>query len=89
MCPNAGNSDLQTGQWLSVFAPPITARLNAGAPGANLTDTDTYSLLSLCPFHTVAKGTLSPFCSLFTASDFHAFEYWGGGFTNEFPVSCG
>jgi hypothetical protein len=81
MCPNAGDSDAQTDAWLAVFAPNITARLNRWAPGANVTDAETYSLISMCPFHTVASFvpgaalTLSPFCGLFTTDEFVAFEY--------------
>ncbi|KAJ7113382.1 histidine phosphatase superfamily [Mycena epipterygia] len=81
MCPNAGDSDAQTDAWLAVFAPPITARLNRWAPHANLTDPETYALISMCPFHTVAAFvlggtlTLSPFCALFSAPEFEAFEY--------------
>lgn len=77
MCPNAGNAKKQTGQWLATFAPPITARLNAGAPGANLTDDDIYSLITLCPFHTLAKEEESPFCDMFTPEEFKQFEYSG------------
>jgi hypothetical protein len=77
MCPNAGGSDPQTSQWLSQYGPPIAARLNKQAPGANLTSADAYSLLSLCPFDTVAQNSLSPFCNLFTNSDFQQFEYSG------------
>ncbi|KAI0650867.1 phytase [Trametes meyenii] len=65
MCPSAGDSDPQTNQWVSAFAPPMTARLNAGAPGANLTDTDTYNLLTLCAFETVATEQRSPFCNVY------------------------
>ncbi|KAI0638614.1 phytase [Trametes polyzona] len=65
MCPAAGDSDPQTNQWLAQFAPPMTARLNAGAPGANLTDTDTYNLLTLCPFETVATEQRSRFCDIY------------------------
>lgn len=72
-----GDSDTQTDAWLSVFAPSITARLNKAAPGANLTNTDTFSIISLCPFETVAKETLSPFCDLFSPEEFAAFEYSG------------
>ncbi|KAJ6536847.1 phytase [Mycena capillaripes] len=80
-CPNAGDSDAQTDAWLAVFAPNITARLNRWAPGANITDAETYSLISMCPFHTVGSFvpggqlTLSPFCALFTDAEFSAFEY--------------
>ncbi|KAJ2983667.1 hypothetical protein NUW54_g10609 [Trametes sanguinea] len=65
MCPSAGDSSPQTDQWLATFAPPMTARLNAGAPGANLTDTDTYNLLSLCAFETVATEKRSHFCDIY------------------------
>ncbi|KAJ6618846.1 histidine phosphatase superfamily [Mycena sp. CBHHK59/15] len=83
MCPNAGSSDVQTAEWLAVYAPATTARLNSWAPGANLTDPETYSLISLCAFHTIASATegqidrLSPFCDLFAETDFEAFEYSG------------
>ncbi|KAF7337972.1 Phosphoglycerate mutase-like protein [Mycena venus] len=88
MCPNAGTSTAQTAEWLARYAPPITARLNSWAPGANLTDPETSALASLCAFHTVASasasasfayaklGTLSPFCALFTPSDFTSFDYY-------------
>ncbi|KAI0758130.1 phytase [Fomes fomentarius] len=65
MCSSAGDSDPQTDAWLATFAPPMTARLNAGAPGANLTDTDTYNLLSLCAFDTVAHERRSDWCSIY------------------------
>ncbi len=65
MCPAAGDSDTQVNEWLAQFAPPMTARLNAGAPGANLTDTDTYNLLTLCPFETVATEKRSEFCDIY------------------------
>lgn len=79
MCPSAGSSDPQTSTWLSVYAPPITKFLNAGAAGANLTDSDTYSLISLCPFETAAKETRSQFCDLFEPEKnaFPGFEYSG------------
>ncbi|KAI0355437.1 phytase [Trametes cingulata] len=76
MCPSAGSSDPQTNQWLATFAPPMTARLNAGAPGANLSDTDTYNLLTLCPFETVANEKRSPFCNVYEELDAEsAFAY--------------
>jgi len=77
MCPNSDPPDEQTEQWLSTYAPPITARLNKAAPGAKLTDMDTYSLMSLCPFDTVAKEVQSPFCDLFSKREFEAFGYSG------------
>jgi len=76
-CPNAGDSDVQTEKWLSIYGPPIAARLNRQAPAANLTPSDIYSLMSLCPFESVFKETLSPFCSLFSDAEFGQFEYSG------------
>ncbi|KAI0941138.1 hypothetical protein AcV7_002782 [Taiwanofungus camphoratus] len=54
-CPNARSADAQDAAWQAVYAPNITAALNAYAPGADLDDDDTGSLMSLCPFETVAK----------------------------------
>nr|GAT46630.1 phytase [Mycena chlorophos] len=80
-CPNAGSSDLQTSAWIDASSSPLTQRLNSAAPGANLNGNDTYNLMSMCAFHTVAtaKGaelTLSPFCALFEDGDFEDFEYY-------------
>ncbi|EPE03310.1 phytase [Ophiostoma piceae UAMH 11346] len=36
------------------FVPAITARLNRGLQGANLTDTDTINLMDMCPYETIA-----------------------------------
>jgi hypothetical protein len=58
-----------------MFAPPITARLNSVSPGANLTDTDITSLLSLCPFGTVVSDP-EPFCGIFAPEDFQGYEYF-------------
>ena len=79
MCPSAGSSDPQIETWITTFAPPITARLNLAAPGANLTDSDTASLISLCPFDTYAKGTSSPFCGVFDKEEgaWAGFSYMG------------
>ncbi len=62
---------------MSVFGPPIAARLNKAAPGANLNATHVFHLLAMCPFESVAKETMSPFCAMFTEDDFRAFEYYG------------
>ncbi|TDL30133.1 phosphoglycerate mutase-like protein [Rickenella mellea] len=77
MCPNAGSSTAQTNTWQVIYAAPAVARLNAAAPGANLTVTDITNLISLCPFETVAKEKPSAFCSLFTQEEFDGFEYFG------------
>ncbi|KAI0028509.1 phytase [Vararia minispora EC-137] len=75
MCPNAVSGD-ESATWLAVFAPPITARLNTAAPGANLTDEDTLNLMGLCPFHTLIEESPSPFCKLFTRAEFESYEYY-------------
>lgn len=63
--------------WTKIFAPPITARLNANLPGANLTDNDTASLMDFCPFETVASpnGAISPFCHLFTDDEWISYAF--------------
>ena len=76
-CPNGADGTEQTNTWISVFASSIAARLNKAAPGANLNATHVFYLLAMCPFDTVAKETLSPFCSMFTEDDFRGFEYYG------------
>lgn len=42
----------------------------------NLTNADIPPLISLCPFHSVALQTVSPWCSIFTPADFASFEYY-------------
>ncbi|KAJ4294823.1 hypothetical protein N0V88_005057 [Collariella sp. IMI 366227] len=73
---NVGQSAQAT--YLTRFAPPITARLNLNLPGANLTDAHTVALMDLCPFNTVAlpTGALSPFCHLFTHSEWQSYDYF-------------
>jgi len=64
--------------WASVFVPPIQARLNENLPGANLSVTETIYFMDLCPFNTVANinGSVSPFCSLFTATEWQQYGYY-------------
>ena len=79
MCPSAGSSDAQTSVWLAQYAPPLTRYLNDAAPGANLTDIDTFNLMSLCPFESVAKRRKSEFCTIFESQTgaFPGFSYSG------------
>jgi len=63
----------------NVFLTPIQTRVNAGLPGANLTLTETLYLMDLCPFNTVQGVTgaeLSPFCTLFTKSEWKQYNYY-------------
>lgn len=64
--------------YASVFTPPITVRLNANLPDANLTLTDTIFIMDLCPFETVASSfsTSSPFCALFTSTEWKQYDYY-------------
>ncbi|KKY20855.1 putative 3-phytase a [Phaeomoniella chlamydospora] len=61
-----------------VFLPSITARLKSDLPGAQLTQTQTIYLMDLCAFNTVASSTgeISPFCDLFTLSEWHSYNYY-------------
>jgi len=61
-----------------VFAPPITARLNANLPGANLSDSDTIALMDLCPYETVADryGRPSQICDIFGVSEWESYDYF-------------
>ncbi|KAF4553121.1 3-phytase B-like protein [Elsinoe fawcettii] len=69
-------SDAQA-KWASIFVPPIQTRLNTDL-STNLTQTDVISLMDLCPFTTVASptGTLSPFCALFTTTEFQSYAHY-------------
>ncbi|KAF7297292.1 hypothetical protein MIND_00962400 [Mycena indigotica] len=85
-CPNAASSHKEMREWLEVYAPPITSRLNSWAPGASLTHEDIHGLMMLCAFHTVASVVpedfesgkalpYSPFCDLFESREFESFAY--------------
>ncbi|KAI0337973.1 phosphoglycerate mutase-like protein [Trametopsis cervina] len=78
-CPAAGTSSSETHTWQSIYLPPITAHLNRAAPGAHLTDEDTYNLISICPFETIATGMKSAWCALFERfrGAFSGFAYNG------------
>ncbi|KAI0312379.1 acid phosphatase [Amylostereum chailletii] len=76
MCPSAEDGDAQSEEWIAVFAPNITARLNADAPGANLTDDDVVNIMNMCPFHAIVTEAPSPFCDLFAHEEFKSYEYY-------------
>ncbi|KAF8998849.1 histidine phosphatase superfamily [Cyathus striatus] len=81
ICTSTGSSDPQTNAWIDSFFFPLTKYLNTHAPGANLTTSDVYNLMSLCAFETLAKVTRSPFCALFgggaLGTGWVGFEYEG------------
>lgn len=64
-------------EWVEKWVPPITARLNANLPGANLDDFETIHFMDLCPFETVASptGQVSVFCGLFSEKEWRQFDY--------------
>ena len=76
-CPNAADGTKEKNEWLDVFAPSIVKRLKQIAPGSKVNKEDVHRLLALCPFETIAFESPSPFCSLFTDSEFKAMEYYG------------
>jgi hypothetical protein len=71
-------SDSAQATWAAIFTPEITDRLNEGLPGANITMKETIYIMDLCPFNTVANilGYLSPFCDLFTETEWKAYDYY-------------
>ncbi|KAF7944556.1 uncharacterized protein EAE97_005189 [Botrytis byssoidea] len=76
--PDSTIGDSAQAKWASIFTPNITSRLNSNLPGANLTMADTIYFMDLCPFNTVASptGIISPFCKIFTAADWKAYDYY-------------
>lgn len=66
------------------FVPPIQARINEDLKGVNLTSKEIIYLMDLCPFDTVDprdipgqyEAPLSPFCHLFTTSEWHSYDYY-------------
>ena len=76
-CPNASSGASESDEWLETFSPPIIKRLEKLAPGAKISPQDVFNLMAMCPFDTVAKEQLSPFCRLFSKEEFKAFEYHG------------
>jgi hypothetical protein len=76
--PDSEIADNAQKTWSSIFVPPIQSRLNRDLGGANLTITEVIYMMDLCPFSTVASsgGEISPFCSLFTESEWHQYNYY-------------
>ncbi|PGH08757.1 hypothetical protein AJ80_07795 [Polytolypa hystricis UAMH7299] len=66
-------------EFTNIFAPAILERVKSHLIGANITIDDIPYLMDMCPFHTVAltadASTLSPFCTLFTDTEWKAYDY--------------
>ncbi|GAA5831386.1 hypothetical protein JCM11251_004006 [Rhodosporidiobolus azoricus] len=75
-CPSAPDLSSYETTYLSLFAAPATARLNAAAAGAGLTVDDTLNLMQLCGFESEYRGEVSPFCGLFEQGEWDGFEYY-------------
>ncbi|KAH9931261.1 histidine phosphatase superfamily [Fomitopsis serialis] len=85
-CPNASEAEEEMATWLHQFAPPIAKRLRKAAPGANVSEDDTFGLMAMCPFESIANANAEPhlkknahskFCNLFAEDEWPAFEYHG------------
>lgn len=75
--PDRGLGDRAQQVWAATFVPPIQARINAKL-GTNLSTTAIVYLMDMCPFDTLADDAakMSPFCSLFTKKEWHAYDYF-------------
>uniref|UniRef100_A0A093VA31 Phytase A n=1 Tax=Talaromyces marneffei PM1 TaxID=1077442 RepID=A0A093VA31_TALMA len=83
LCTNFENSDLaddiQAG-FAATFVPKILKRVQAHLHGVTLTTTNIIYLMDMCAFDTVARTSdaseLSPFCDLFTKSEWEEYNYY-------------
>jgi len=61
-------------EFRDTYLPAIAQRLKIDNPGLNFTNEEIYTLQELCGFTLTTLGT-SPFCSIFTHSEWSSFEY--------------
>jgi 3-phytase len=61
------------------ITPAIAVRLEKNLPGVSLTDDQVIYLMDMCPFDTISTtedgSILSPFCNLFTSSEWSQYNY--------------
>ncbi|OKL62560.1 3-phytase A [Talaromyces atroroseus] len=83
ICTNFENSDLADdvqATFAGVFVPKILKRVQAHLHGITLTTKDVIYLMDMCPFDTIARTSdgseLSPFCELFTKSEWEQYNYY-------------
>ncbi|GAA5913197.1 hypothetical protein JCM5296_005229 [Sporobolomyces johnsonii] len=92
-CPNAPSTGAAyTVSYLSLFASNATARLNAAAPGSNLTTSDVLALMQLCAFESQFRGVVSRWCGLFTEDEWERSKYYydlGKYYANAYGNSLG
>ncbi|CAE6448327.1 unnamed protein product [Rhizoctonia solani] len=65
----------KTAIWDNIYLPPILKRLQKYIKGVNITTSDISIMPYLCGFETQITGKLSPFCDIFTESEFKQYEY--------------
>lgn len=79
-CPNSNNATYTTSQnltteWINTYLTETVIRLQKLLPGFdNLTQRDAFLMQNLCAYETAAFKT-SPFCGLFTETEWRGFEY--------------
>lgn len=63
--------------WRAIWTAPIIKRLTTDLPGIRLDAWDACNFMDLCPFETAnnAAGRISPFCDVFTASEWKDYDY--------------
>ncbi|PCH06943.1 Histidine phosphatase superfamily, clade-2 [Penicillium occitanis (nom. inval.)] len=98
LCTNFENSDLADdvqAEFAAIFVPKILTRVQAHLHGVTLTTTDIIYLMDMCAFDTVARTSdaseLSPFCNLFTKSEWEEYNYYASlgkyyGYSNGNPL---
>lgn len=66
-------------RYKALIASSIASRLERDLPGVSLTDNQAVYLMDMCPFDTISSNedgsTLSPFCALFTDSEWSKYNY--------------
>ncbi|KAF4636095.1 hypothetical protein G7Y89_g1994 [Cudoniella acicularis] len=78
-CPNANSFRNKGGInasaiWVDIYLQNATARFNSMLEGIQLNTKDVYSMQTMCPYETAAFSW-SPFCDLFTHTEWQNFEY--------------
>ncbi|KAJ5778135.1 Histidine phosphatase superfamily clade-2 [Penicillium odoratum] len=71
--------DDATNNYTAIFAPSIRARLQSHLPGVSLTLDQVTDLMDMCSYDTLSNtddgSTVSPFCALFTDSEWTEYNY--------------
>ncbi|ETN40734.1 uncharacterized protein HMPREF1541_05014 [Cyphellophora europaea CBS 101466] len=77
------------------FTAPIITNLSKAAPGLEFSHLDVYSMMEMCGFEILARGS-SPWCEIFTREEWLQFEYardllhfYRAGPGNEFSRTMG